>query len=217
MSNTKTCLLCKKAPGTKPFDRVDLGANGLYCDECYPHHLQKIAGKILEDRAKKEAKASVAEDHQQAEKNRINEIIYLSKNIIREDIISEMIATGASVLDCKFVIDRELEKDKHKVETERKALEREKEFVRRAKHLKAGLQEVVQGNPVDHPQHYTSHPSGIEAIEITRYENFNKGNALKYILRAGKKGDEVEDLQKAIWYLKDEVKRIEMQRLQNES
>jgi len=60
-------------------------------------------------------------------------------------------------------------------------------------------------DPVHHPTHYTSHPSGIEVIEITRHENFCIGNALKYILRHKMKGKPQEDLQKAIWYLNKEL------------
>lgn len=66
-------------------------------------------------------------------------------------------------------------------------------------------------HPVYHPPHYISHPSGIECITITRHMNFNLGNAVKYIWRAGEKGGEgnkVEDLEKAIWYLRDEVERL---------
>ena len=71
---------------------------------------------------------------------------------------------------------------------------------------------------VNHPQHYTwlKELCGIEVIDITRHMNFCCGNALKYILRAGHKKDasltdtekQIEDLNKAIWYLKDEIKRI---------
>lgn len=61
---------------------------------------------------------------------------------------------------------------------------------------------------VNNPPHYTSHPSGIEAIQVTRHMNFNLGNAIKYIWRAGLKGDQVQDLEKAIFYLKDEISRI---------
>jgi hypothetical protein len=65
-------------------------------------------------------------------------------------------------------------------------------------------------DPVDHPAHYTSHPSGIECIEVTRHMTFNRGNAIKYIWRAGQKdlAKAVEDLEKAIWYLNDEINRI---------
>ena len=71
---------------------------------------------------------------------------------------------------------------------------------------------------VNHPAHYTwlKDLCGIEVIDITRHMNFCLGNSLKYILRAGHKKDasrtdidkQVEDLNKAIWYIKDEIKRI---------
>lgn len=57
---------------------------------------------------------------------------------------------------------------------------------------------------VDHPRHYNAHPSGVECIEIVRYMSFNLGNAFKYTWRAGDKGDAVEDLEKALWYVRDE-------------
>lgn len=61
---------------------------------------------------------------------------------------------------------------------------------------------------VNHPPHYTNHPSGIEAIQVTRHMNFNLGNAIKYIWRAGQKGDPIQDLQKAIFYIQDEIDRL---------
>lgn len=62
----------------------------------------------------------------------------------------------------------------------------------------------------DDPKHYTSHPSGIETIEITRWMNFNLGNSIKYILRSGKKSEDtaIQDLEKAVWYINDEIKRL---------
>ena len=73
-----------------------------------------------------------------------------------------------------------------------------------------------KADSVNHPAHYNSHPSGIECIEIARHHNFNIGNTIKYLWRAGLKSEEgmedtdkqVEDLKKAIWYLNDEIKRI---------
>lgn len=62
---------------------------------------------------------------------------------------------------------------------------------------------------VNHPSHYTSHPSGIEAIQVTRWMNFNLGNAMKYIWRAGLKNDAIEDLRKAEFYIKDEIERLQ--------
>ena len=61
---------------------------------------------------------------------------------------------------------------------------------------------------VNHPKHYTSHPSGVECIEITEHMNFCLGNAVKYIWRASLQGKEVEDLRKARWYIDREISRI---------
>jgi len=63
---------------------------------------------------------------------------------------------------------------------------------------------------VDHPEHYNKHPSGIECIDVIRHCNFNIGSAIKYLWRAGLKGSEnyTTDLEKAIWYLKDEINRV---------
>ena len=62
---------------------------------------------------------------------------------------------------------------------------------------------------VNHPPHYTSHPSGIETIQITEHMNFCLGNAIKYILRADLKGKKVEDLEKAVWYINREIARMQ--------
>lgn len=64
-------------------------------------------------------------------------------------------------------------------------------------------------DPINRPAHYTSHPSGAECIEIAEWFPFNLGNAIKYIWRCGKKGDEIEDLRKARWYLDREILRRE--------
>lgn len=58
---------------------------------------------------------------------------------------------------------------------------------------------------VNHPPHYTSHPSGVECIQITEHMGFNLGNALKYIWRADLKGSAVEDLEKAVFYINREL------------
>ena len=60
-------------------------------------------------------------------------------------------------------------------------------------------------DPVNHPKHYTEHPSGIECIQITEHMGFNLGNALKYIWRCDLKLDAVEDLRKARWYIEREI------------
>jgi hypothetical protein len=61
---------------------------------------------------------------------------------------------------------------------------------------------------VDHPKHYNDHPSGIECITIVEHMTFNVGNAIKYLWRAGLKGDRLEDLQKASWYVQREIDRL---------
>lgn len=63
-------------------------------------------------------------------------------------------------------------------------------------------------DPVNHPSHYTNHPSGIECLTITRHMGFNLGNAIKYIWRADLKGNAVQDLEKAVFYIADEIKRL---------
>jgi hypothetical protein len=64
-------------------------------------------------------------------------------------------------------------------------------------------------DPVNHPKHYTTHPSGVECIQITEHMGFNLGNAIKYLWRAGLKDgeDELKDLKKAIWYINRELER----------
>ena len=74
-------------------------------------------------------------------------------------------------------------------------------------------------NRVNHPSHYTwlKELCGIEVIDITRHMNFNLGNVIKYVLRSGHKSEEgmsdeekeIEDLKKAVFYLNDEINRLE--------
>lgn len=64
---------------------------------------------------------------------------------------------------------------------------------------------------VNHPPHYTGHPSGIEPITITRHMPFCLGNVIKYVMRCDFKGKPIEDLEKARFYLDEE---IELRKLQ---
>lgn len=65
---------------------------------------------------------------------------------------------------------------------------------------------------VNHPPHYTNHPSGIECIEITEHMGFCLGNAIKYIWRADLKSDNpIEDLRKAAWYIQRELDKRQVQ------
>ena len=63
-------------------------------------------------------------------------------------------------------------------------------------------------DPITNPAHYF-HPSGVQVIDITRYESFLRGNILKYVLRAPYKGHELQDLRKAAQYLEWEIERVE--------
>ena len=69
-----------------------------------------------------------------------------------------------------------------------------------------------KNDPVNHPAHYTSHPSGVECITITEHHDFCIGNAIKYLWRQGLKdgASSVEDLEKAIWYIKREIEKIKV-------
>lgn len=72
-------------------------------------------------------------------------------------------------------------------------------------------EKLPANDPVNSPSHYANKVPGIEAIEVTQHFNFNRGNALKYIWRAGSKGGpdkEIEDLEKAAWYIKQEIRRV---------
>jgi len=70
---------------------------------------------------------------------------------------------------------------------------------------------------VNHPAHYQG--VGLEVIEVIEAFdlNFCLGNAVKYILRAGKKGDTQEDLMKAAWYINKEIEKLIMGAARNEN
>lgn len=63
-------------------------------------------------------------------------------------------------------------------------------------------------NQVNHPAHYNQ--GKIECIDFIEDAglNFHRGNAVKYIVRAGHKLNEIEDLEKAVWYLTREINRL---------
>ena len=75
------------------------------------------------------------------------------------------------------------------------------------------MDEKKVNDAVNRPSHYTD--GKIEVIDFIEDKglNFHRGNAVKYIARAGKKdpNKEVEDLRKAIWYLERECKRLEVE------
>jgi hypothetical protein len=66
------------------------------------------------------------------------------------------------------------------------------------------------GDVVEHPDHY-NRIAGVECIDVVEQMNFNMGNAVKYLWRAGLKPgtDTITDLRKAAWYVEREIQRIE--------
>lgn len=72
---------------------------------------------------------------------------------------------------------------------------------------------------VNHPDHYTwlKESEGIEIIQITRHLDSNLGNVVKYVCRAGRKGDKLTDLKKALWYLQDEINMLENEKVLQKS
>lgn len=68
-------------------------------------------------------------------------------------------------------------------------------------------------NDVYHPKHYTEHPSGVECIHIAEAFNYNLGNVIKYVWRAGLKTENpLQDLQKAAKYIEFEIERVQRER-----
>ena len=60
-------------------------------------------------------------------------------------------------------------------------------------------------DPVNLPPHYRHLP--VECIDVTQFFNFCLGNAIKYIWRADHKGNPIQDLEKAAWYVQREIER----------
>ena len=71
------------------------------------------------------------------------------------------------------------------------------------------VKSVIKKEKVNHPDHYNEHPSGVECIDIVEWMTFNLGNAVKYVWRAPYKGNQIEDLRKAAWYINREIERLE--------
>jgi hypothetical protein len=71
--------------------------------------------------------------------------------------------------------------------------------------------QMAEENPVDHPPHYGGADDHYEAIKVIEAWGlgFHLGNSVKYISRAGKKGDALLDLKKARWYLDREIQKME--------
>jgi len=66
-------------------------------------------------------------------------------------------------------------------------------------------------DPVNSPSHYTNSPAGVELVDVICHLNYCRGNAIKYIFRAGFKHPEkeLEDLKKAQWCINKEIELVE--------
>ena len=81
----------------------------------------------------------------------------------------------------------------------------------------------MKEDKVNHPKHYTSHPSGVECIDITKHYCFEVGNAIKYLWRCGLKQEEgmsaldkeIEDLEKAKWYINSRINTLKESKNKN--
>lgn len=71
------------------------------------------------------------------------------------------------------------------------------------------MSDEKQFDIVNKAAHYNSHPSGVECVELAERLPFNTGNAFKYVFRRGDKGNTVQDLEKAIYYLNRERSHLE--------
>jgi hypothetical protein len=68
----------------------------------------------------------------------------------------------------------------------------------------------MENDPVNHPSHYTKGKIEVADFIADQKLNFDRGNAVKYVCRAGSKDPEkeIQDLEKAIWYIKHEIKML---------
>ena len=73
-----------------------------------------------------------------------------------------------------------------------------------------GVPTMRENEMVDHPTHYGGEDNVYEAIKVIEAWGlgFNLGNTIKYVSRAEKKSDTLEDLEKASWYINREIKKL---------
>lgn len=64
-------------------------------------------------------------------------------------------------------------------------------------------------DPVNHPSHYNASPSGVECADVIGHMPGWQSHAMKYLWRAGLKGDEATDLRKSIWWIQFRLKQLE--------
>lgn len=83
---------------------------------------------------------------------------------------------------------------------------RKSKIIKAVEEMKQALDVVeIKADPVNHPPHYRT--GGVETIDFIEAKdlNYRLGNVVKYVSRAGRKGDPLQDLEKAAWYLQREI------------
>lgn len=83
---------------------------------------------------------------------------------------------------------------------------RKSKIIKAVEEMKQALDVVeIKADPVNHPPHYRA--GGVETIDFIEAKdlNYRLGNVVKYVSRAGRKGDPLQDLEKAAWYLQREI------------
>lgn len=158
--------------------------------------------------------------------NKIHNVIVLNKNNIQTLKRGDLLRSSKNIVGNFYVEGIHINSDLVSVVNEEGIIFSYSvdEFINNFVYLKQVENEVInkeisvilaerntKKDNVNHPEHYQTlkDKCGIEVIDIVRHLDFDLGNAIKYILRAGHKGNAVEDLNKAIWYIKDKIKMLE--------
>ena len=137
-----------------------------------------------------------------------NNTVFTSERMKWAGVVTKVAEDGFSAKTTKHLLldalDVEfdcLDYNDFELETKEKAKEEPKPQV---------VSTMPKDSPVSHPSHYAD--GKIEVIDFIEDKglNFNRGNAVKYLCRAGKKDPEkeIEDLEKAVWYINHEIERL---------
>jgi len=151
---------------------------------------------------------------------RKNEIYVINNIYVKGDIQYLTLSPKKDINGTSYFIDNVPLGDFYKYFYRIKIFETAKESLQTINLLQKNTQtDSSFKDSVNHPAHYNwlKDKCGIEVIDLVRYMDFNLGNALKYILRAGHKSEKgmsdkdktIEDLKKAIWYIEDKIKMLQ--------
>lgn len=134
--------------------------------------------------------------------------VYKYDQDLREEVLSKVPNKGVNYRE------RELRK---RLVFLKQLASRLEEFIKAHDTGEQTAEPTPQPDRVNHPSHYTSHPSGVECITITEHYDFCVGNAIKYLWRCGLKVEEgmtprdkeIEDLKKAIYYINRKLNNLQ--------